>query len=264
MGYTKLQGGVLKFGKGGKTVAFKAKRTKTKKSRAALSNTRRMFVGGRENFGFNSPSGRELKELLRSGVDIYLQNPLYDDVRGRTCLNDIAAGTEVFQRVGQRINVKSIELRATLRGPTGRDLTGDFCRMALVINKQQNRAITQTRDLVWASTPTNSLRRYNDLTKYSVLWDTGPVPVTTRGLPFFGFGSYPPMAADGSLVPIEYYRRCDIPVQYGGTAGDFAQIVTNGLWLFYWSDFTNFTVNPTDSGSAVTLNFQVRIRYTDS
>jgi len=165
-----------------------------------------------------------------------------------TLLNGIAGGTSASQRVGRRVQMKSLEFKGRVEADS--TTTVNLTRYAVVLDKQSNGAAPSVTDIYDAVAP-QSLRNISNKARFWVLWDSGLIPVvgnnTTAG-----------QQTDKSQHGIEFYKRINIPVQYNsGVGGTVTDIQTNGLFFVAVGQQAAGTADSTISG-------QFRIRYDDS
>lgn len=169
----------------------------------------------------------------------------------------LAQGTGASQRIGQRITVKSIQLRLHVQ-PSSAASTGPFggvFHMALVLDRDAKGTAPSITDLYTTSDMTTSMinigysERFRVIKKWqSVLYATGQ-----EG----GTGDYyGPMC-----VPIDYYHKEDIPVRYSSSTGAISEITGNNLFLVV-GGFTMASASTQDLKPARVLG-AARIRYVD-
>lgn len=201
---------------------------------AAAPSTAR--TGG---YSFSAQGGKELnfKDTAISGTESTTARVVL--------LNGMAQGTTASERVGRRITIKSVELKARLSPGTAGTLA--TVRYALVLDRQANAATANFTDIYDAALP-ESLRNISNKARFQVVWDSGLLPV---------IGNSTTLLTDDSRHSIEFYKKVGIPVQYnavnGGAIGD---IQTNALYFVSVGDVVTGTTAPVMVG-------QARIRYAD-
>jgi len=160
-------------------------------------------------------------------------------------LNGIAQGTSASERVGRRITIKSVELKARLSAGASGTLAA--VRYAIVLDRQANAATASFTDIYDAALP-ESLRNISNKARFQVVWDSGIMPV---------IGNASTILTDDSRHSVEFYKKVGYPVQYnavsGGTIGD---IQTNALYFVSIGDVAAGVTAPVMVG-------QARIRYAD-
>lgn len=140
----------------------------------------------------------------------------------------IPENTNPDGRIGRKITLKSWEWRWTLTLPEVAKSTtpenGDSVRMIVFLDKQTNGAQAATADvLVGAST--ESMYNLTNLSRFVILYDKY---VT---LNYSGIASE--VADTVSQIQVirvgHWSKKCNIPIEYSGTAGTIGEIRSNGL-----------------------------------
>jgi len=158
-------------------------------------------------------------------------------------LSGIANGTSPFTRIGQKIIVKSIQVKASFTLPPG--ATGaDTYHLYLVQDSQCNGAAAAITDVF--DTPGiigNEMRNVANGPRFKILkhWQ---IQLDAQA----GIAG----AFNGAIAQESLYLKCNIPVVYSSTTGDITEIRSNNLFFCYGS---------VQAQSTATLN--CRIRYTD-
>lgn len=216
---------------------FKAPRRQV--ARPSLARARSLPAAVSTTFSFK----RRGKEL--DFVDTTLSSTAISTTPYLVLLNGLVPGTGDNQRLGRRIQMKSIELKAYTSADT--TTTINIVRFAIVLDRQANGAAPAFTDIYDAASPT-ALRNISNKPRFKVLWDSGVIPIV---------GNITTPATGQELVTMEKYRKIDIPVQYNnGTAGDITDITTNSLYFV--------AVGAIASGTADSqLTGKVRVRYDD-
>lgn len=162
-----------------------------------------------------------------------------------TLLNGMARGTTALTRIGQKINIKSIEIR-TVNFATLSTGINQVHRMFIVQDKQCNGA-APTISQILASTGTFAPRNLENRKRFRIMWDK-----------FFVVG--PTANENANVVQVGYkkFRGRGLTVDYNtGNAGTVADISTNSL---HFVVFGNIAAGTT----AGECSFYIRIRYTDN
>lgn len=136
------------------------------------------------------------------------------------CLNGgIVQGPATNQRIGKQITVKSIDLKLAVTQQNGA-LNGQQCRMMIVYDRQANGlAMNAPLLLDGGGAPNvNKLRNPDYMQRVLVLRDKR-FTVNT-------------LTQEESIVNINEYIKCNLPVQWGsGVAGTYADITMGQIWL---------------------------------
>lgn len=137
-------------------------------------------------------------------------------------LNGTQRGSDINNRIGRVITIKSIQLNFShyATDATGLDQTHRFL---LVYDKQANGVVPAIADILLASSPW-APRNLNNRNRFIILWDqtTSVCGNVAAGL------------ANGNLriADKKYYRRHNLKTQYNtGDAGSIADISTGSLYF---------------------------------
>lgn len=193
-------------------------------------------------YSFRAMGGKEL-----NFVDTTLSSSAISTTPYLALLNGMAQGTTASTRIGRRIQMKSLEVKGWIQADS--TATVNQVRWVVVLDKQANATAPAWLDVYDAAVP-YSLRNISNKARFWVLHDSGLLTVT-------GNNTTAGQQTDCSLVPIEFYKRINIPVQYNsGSAGTIGDIQTNSLYFM--------AIGLTASGTAdCQLNGTFRIRYDD-
>ena len=155
-------------------------------------------------------------------------------------LNGIPPGTEIDQRVGREVTMRSIQFQYVLRPLAGG--VDQTARVLLVYDRQTN-ATALTADQVLHAVTTVAPRNLENKKRFKILYDCTHV--------------LSPPAVANTAVSRRFYRRLSHPVTFNslgmGTIGD---IITGSLYAIF--------IGTEDPGvTAATVTFSSRVRYTD-
>lgn len=179
-----------------------------------------------------------------------------DTVGSTSPLLQIAAGTDVTDRISDKIRIKAIRLQVRVDTSTGSLGTtpnnGEFTRFLLVQDLQQVSDTTPSAGVIVRSTSTPQFPEpaFDSNGRFKWLW-VSPLFCHSR-------------ICDSKVVaalttpvvptqsPVAYYSklRCDIPVTYNGTSS--GDIQKNGLFLVC---ITNLAADTLDADSNVRFDF---------
>jgi len=169
-----------------------------------------------------------------------------------TLLNGCVAGSQNYQRIGRKINLKSLQIRGHLF-PS--DTTTNTClvRMLIVFDKQSNGAAPTWGDVIksqniagtTSSTVTDMLNLDNR-DRFEVIRD--------KTWSFnYGESSNGYSPCPGSYEITEYIRLSDRPTVYNaGTAGTVGDIQSGSLYVFWFCDQAAVT------GASVDISYRTR------
>lgn len=138
-------------------------------------------------------------------------------------LNLVPQGTDEDERVGNKMVIKSIQMRGTMVYSPGASANAcDVSHMYLVLDTQANGAAAAVTDVFNSSNLAVAMRNHDNQKRFKILrhfehvWNTG-AGVTT---------AYNQMAQ-----PYFFYTKCNIPINYSGATGAIGEIRKNNLFL---------------------------------
>ena len=200
-------------------------------------------MGRTGGYSFRSVGGRELnfKDTSLTGIS-------FDSTPVLTLLNGIAPGTSASQRVGRRINMKSLEWRFNCS--TSTTTTWSSNRFMFILDTQANAATPAFTDIYDQATP-STLRNISNMPRFKVLYDSDEWVMVGN--------NDTDATCDLIARAFKGYMRFNLPVQYNaGTAGTIGDIQTNALYFVTIGNASSSLTN-TDI-----FNSQIRIRYDDN
>jgi hypothetical protein len=155
-----------------------------------------------------------------------------------SCLNPIASGAGFFQRIGRRIEMKSIRLTASIRfRQAGTTPADDFARVMIIYDKQSNgaaptiAAILQSQDNTTTSNSPFAGINLNNRDRFEVIRDQMVyLPLLTAANV-----SGPPDPVAPSYLMKMYAKLGGRITQFGADAGAIASITTGALLLVVYA-----------------------------
>jgi len=189
-------------------------------------------------------------------------------------LNNITQGADATQRIGRKIQIKSIRVLASVQvssywtnlnsaAGTSYNQT-NYCenqtaRLVLVWDKQPNGAICFSSDVfveMNGNTPSSSMMNLNNRDRFVILADE------KRSMGAGGNGT----------ALFDIYKECDLTTIYSSAVDPqlIASIASGALYAFLLGDSPNgianpaVAINPITLPGAYTTNAQVRLRYLDA
>lgn len=199
---------------------------------------------GLRSGGWVNPSSRgELKYL-----DFTIGNGAYAISGAGTlqCINLCIQGADAINRIGRQIRIKSIYYRNNVYSSPTMTSTGQI-RTMIVLDKEPN-GVAMTAVQLLVSDQLGSLNLLDNRSRFKVIHD--------RVQTIAGIASTTSQGGTPTSVHEEYYKKCDILVQYNGVnGGTIADIATNSLWFITYENGLA-TVPPSNLT-------RVRIRFTD-
>jgi len=144
-------------------------------------------------------------------------------------LNGLNQGTSVVTRIGQKIMVKSINLRVRLSGsPIGATPTilNSMTRVMLVMDNQPNGVLATPSDIIedlTAGTGVIAPQQKIYISRFKILWDRkfNLINQTSAGQSNPNFTNYD-----------EYYKKTRLQISYADSDnGDITDIITGALYI---------------------------------
>lgn len=227
-------------------MAYKRKRTAGYKPYARPAKRGRVVPGYTRRAGFYKTFGKggELKfwdTVL--GFDI----GTLGEIPPTGQLTLVPQGTGEDERIGRKCTIKSIRLRMAVNFTPGVAATASTnLFLYLVLDKQANGAAVVATDVLtatqfWKALPNMSnSRRFTILKQWS--WSMNPTAGVTA-------------AYNNHHKYVEYYKKCDLPIEFSGVTGAISEIRSNNLFLL------TQTQNASDDSR---VDGVCRLRFSDS
>jgi len=162
-------------------------------------------------------------------------------------------GSDMTNRIGRKIRLKSVYLRGTLQRESYAvgDHPATNCRLILVHDKQPNGAAPAITDILTASTSVAHLN-LNNRDRFAILkdkiWSLDPFYLNqTANNQYSGMGR--------TVAPIKIFKKLDLEVIFNATNGGTIADINSGALLLV-------TIGSTADGGSFTLS--TRVRYVDS
>ena len=134
---------------------------------------------------------------------------------GRTCANAISIGADLNQRIGRKINIRSLEMHYILTADADQEASAT-CRIMVVFDRQANGTQPAGTDLLVTSS-VYSPKNLSNRERFYILKDE---LVTVQRL------------TEKSQITAKWYLRTNLQVVYNaGVAGTYADIASGSLWV---------------------------------
>ena len=171
-----------------------------------------------------------------------------DTVGTVTLLNGVAPGVGISQRVGRRINIRSIQVTGSLSTQDA-EVVASQVKVALIMDMEPGAAVPAITDIYTASTST----AFHNL-DYRDRFKT----IATYQAAFGALSTVATQAYCGSPTNalVNIYKRCNIPVTFKGDDALIGSIATNAVYLV--------TIGNHANGTGYVFYGAVRIRYDDA
>jgi len=264
-------------------MAYSRKRAR-KYIRRVRRATRRFSRMGRKSTGIRAPYGSRgfFGPGYRRGGKSYIELKKFDS--GDTALagmaatqsfnllaevNDAAAqsvcifspptGSGIFNRIGSRVMVRSIQIRGDIVPTNVNNTTRDFCRLICAVDMQANGTAGSPSNsdvLGNGASPANgydarSFNNLNNRARFKILMDY-------KWTNFVGTQSELLAPGGGKVTLIDFYKKVNFPVTFnGGTTGLPADIQTGKIFIIAMGLQTNA------SAAGHTFQLTTRVRFVD-
>jgi len=235
-----------------------------KSSRPSLLRT-----GG---YSFKAQGGQELNfsdTFVQIGPSAPAIHGVGDTLGYLECLNGTTVGAANNQRIGRRIDMKSIQWLIEVSNMDA--AINNTVRYCIVVDSQANGALPLMTDIYNTASPL-ALRNISNKARFRVLADSGPISVTgndsitaTAGQ-LAGNGTNPIVTTTqtfGNVNPKtsfvdKGYKKIGINTQYNsGGAGTIADIQTNSLLFIFMCDAPQASKDTL----SVVVAANLRVRY---
>lgn len=195
------------------------------KSKAAPSGNQvgRLRTGGM--YGRFPPSGNETK-FFDTALSF-----LFDatgEVPATGQLNLIPQGVTESTRVGRLCCLKSIQIRGIAQWSPAAGTTASSTQyLYLVLDTQTNGAAAAITDVLTSNNMAVALINLNNSQRFRIL-KRFVIPMTSQAGVSGAFGNV--------VVPIDYFKKLDIALDFSSTTGAITEIRSNNLFLLAGSD----------------------------
>jgi len=195
--------------------------------------------------GFYGTQRRSPQE--RKLIDTVVTDSAMDTTGTVTLLNGCATGTDFTNRIGRKINVKSILVRG-LAEPQDGTTVARFLRWMLVLDTQPNGALATITDILTTSTSLSPLN-LNNRDRFKVLVDK-------QMLNGGGDTTATQAFSDRNSSITHKYKKCNFDTIYDGTGATIADIQSGALLLV--------TIGSAAAGSGSDMTYYARVRFVDA
>lgn len=165
---------------------------------------------------------------------------------GQLCL--IPQGITESTRIGRKCVIKSISMKGIMVAVPGAAATSaSTVWMYLIMDKQTNGAAAAATDVFTSTNFSASFRNMANSSRFKILkhW---VVP--------FNPGAGVTTAWNNTVRSYQYYKACNIPIEFSSTTGAITEIKSNNLFLLAGTDG--------QSDDIVSVAGAVRVRFSDN
>lgn len=183
--------------------------------------TRRVGNYGRYNKGRYSggilPEKKFFDTTLSFACDLTMEVP----ATGQLCL--IPQGDTENTRDGRKAFIKSIQIRGVMQFTPGAAAVGvDVAYLYLVLDTQCNGAAAAVTDVFTSVNGWSNMLQLNNSGRFRILKKWVLPMESSAGVT---------TAYNSMLKPIEFYKRCNIPIDWNSTTGAITEIRSNNIFL---------------------------------
>ncbi len=143
----------------------------------------------------------------------------------------IPQGVTESSRVGRKCTIKSVQLRAMVAlSPAAAAVSAGVAYLFLVLDTQANgaaAAATGNGGVMTSATFSESMLNLSESGRFRIMkkwvWDFNPGAGATTAL-------------NAAVKHLEYYKKCNIPLEFSSTTGAITEIRSNNIFLLAGSD----------------------------
>jgi len=163
-------------------------------------------------------------------------------------LNLIPQGVTESTRVGRKATIKSIQIRGVAQFvPAGAAaVASDVVYLYVVLDKQANGAAAAVTDVLTSATIPVGMINMANSERFTIL---------KRFVMKLGSNAGATTAFGNDSKSVEWYHKCNIPLEFSSTTGAITEIKSNNVFLLAGSSY---------SDDVVTLAGTCRIRFSDN
>lgn len=163
-------------------------------------------------------------------------------------LNLVPQGTQESQRIGRKIIIRSLRLRFVSR-ITSAALVGGAGTVTIFVvqDKQTNGAAASVTSVLTGTNTTTDMPNLNEVNRFNILKKFTFTLNSTAGIA----GAY-----QLGQKSFDFYKKCNIPIEFDSTTGAITEIRSNNLFLLVG-------VQEAAADDLINIVGTARIRYTD-
>lgn len=213
-----------------------------KQARAAMTRAKRSYTSRRRTITYPTTSERKYFDTALSfNVDATAEVPASGQ------LNLISQGTGESQRIGRKCIIKSIYINGAIGfAPGAGAISSDIACIYVVLDKQCNGAAAAVTDVLTGTNAVTAMVNMDNSARFVVL-KKFVIPMTSTAGVTTAYGQ--------QYLPINWYSKCEIPLDFSADTGAIGEIRSNNVFLIAGS------FGATDD--LMTVAGTCRLRYTD-
>lgn len=233
--------------------------SRTVRRRQGRRMRRRTRSGAYRRSGYYTSYGRTYNRSGTAPQELkFFDNIIVDSLiaAGGTIANSslvlIPAGTTESTRIGRKCVVRKIAFRWVIELiPTVVAAeTFDVVRVIVYLDKQANGAAAGTTTILEVD-DFQSYNRIENKNRIRILMDR---VYSLNGQAGSGRGTTDTLSYGGYMIHDSWYHDCTLPIEYGGVAGNLAEIKSNNIGILLLSN----------EGNRTSFTGRLRIRFSDS
>lgn len=188
-----------------------------KQARAAITRAKRSYKA-KTRMTFPSPSEKKYFDTALSfNLDATGEVP----ASGQLCL--IPQGTGESQRVGRKVTVTSIYINGAIGfAPGAGAISSDIATIYVVLDTQCNGAAAAVTDVLTGTNVVTAMVNMDNSARFRIL-KKFVIPMQSTAGVTTAYGQ--------QYLPINWYSRCNIPLDYSADTGAIGEIRSNNIFL---------------------------------
>lgn len=226
-------------------IKYQSKLKRSKPSRTSTSK----LISMRKNMGYqgsgrySAGSDNELK-FFDTGVNFNFDAVAEVPATGQ--LNLIPQGVTENTRVGRKCVIKSIYFKGYVLMDPGMAQASDICSMYLVLDKQANGGAAAITDVISGTNIVIGVNNLSNSQRFTIIKKFEFMFNPTAGVA---------TAFAKQIRKVNWFKRCNIPLEFSNTSGVLSGIRSNNLFLIAGTS--------TVTDDLATIDMTCRLRFSD-
>lgn len=227
-----------------------------------MANPKKSFK--KKSFKKQQPKGvnkflpRDKQKVEKKSLDTSARNVACDNVGTIVPLNVIGQGTGLSGRIGNRINLKSVQMRCLITGNTS---TVPFAVRVMLVYDRQPNGLLAVLTQAGTNGGSHGILDTQSLSGTTVCNTTEPLFLPNRNrftvLMDKVIDCQPQFSTDVVFKSVQKYKKINTYAEYNGSAANMNTINVGALYFIYYS------TQATGSSLEPIMNYSCRVRYTD-
>jgi len=191
-------------------------------------------VGNYGRFGTQSRNGTGAeKKFFDTAISFNFDNTMEVPATGQLAL--IPQGDTESTRDGRKAVVKSIQIRGALTfAPAAAASAGTITYLYLILDTQTNGAAAAITDVFTSNVSHSNMLQLNNSGRFRIL---------KKWVHVYNSGAGVTTAYNIVTKSLEFFKKCNVPLDWNGTAGAITELRSNNIFLMAGSssdDLVNF------------------------